>query len=416
MSLSAPKDDPENDPEQGSRPFWRMTGFIIAAGCLLALLSFGLRSSFGLFLEPMSSTYGWGREIFAVAVALQNLLWGLAQPVAGAFADRYGSGRVLTIGALIYAAGLFIMAQSSTPALLTLSAGILVGLGVAGASFAIVLAAFTRLVSEDKRSWALGIGTAAGSAGQFFMVPLGQGFITAYGWSMALTLFGFIALIMVPCAAALTGRPSVKQQAHQTVRAALSEAFRHPSYNYLTAGFFVCGFHVAFIQTHLPPYITDMGLDAGLAAWALALVGGANIVGAYTSGVMGGRFSKKYLLSSLYTARAVVIALFVLLPISEVTVLAFSVAIGLLWLSTVPLTSGLVAQFFGTQHMAMLFGIVFFSHQVGAFLGVWMGGYLFDETGSYDLVWWISVALGLFAALIHWPIREQGVARLAEAG
>ena len=412
MSLSTPEHDPARDP----RPFWRMTGFVIAAGCLLALFSFGLRSSFGLFLEPMSSTYGWGREIFAVAVALQNLLWGLAQPVAGAFADRYGSGRVLTIGALIYAAGLFVMAQSSTPALLTLSAGILVGLGVAGASFAIVLAAFTRLVSEDKRSWALGIGTAAGSAGQFFMVPLGQGFITAYGWSMALTLFGFIALIMVPCAAALTGRPSVMPQARQTVRAALGEAFRLPSYNYLTAGFFVCGFHVAFIQTHLPPYITDMGLDAGLAAWALALVGGANIVGAYTSGIMGGRFSKKYLLSSLYTARAAVIALFVLLPISEVTVLAFSVAIGLLWLSTVPLTSGLVAQFFGTQHMAMLFGIVFFSHQVGAFLGVWMGGYLFDETGSYDLVWWISVALGLFAALIHWPIREQGVARLAEAG
>ena len=399
-----------------SPPFWRSTLFIIAAGCLLALLSFGIRSSFGLFLDPMSSEFGWGREVFAIAIALQNLLWGLAQPVAGAFADRYGSGRVLTIGALIYAAGLFIMADASTPGMLTLSAGILVGLGVAGASFAIVLAAFTRLVSEEKRSWALGIGTAAGSAGQFLMVPLGQSFLSAYGWSMALTIFGFIALLMVPCAAALTGRSSVKPQLHQSIGGALGEAFRHPSYIFLTAGFFVCGFHVAFIQTHLPAYITDRGLDAGLAAWALALVGGGNIIGAYTSGVLGGRFSKKYLLSSLYLARAVVIALFITLPISAASVLAFSLAIGLLWLSTVPLTSGLVAQFFGTQHMAMLFGIVFFSHQVGAFLGVWMGGYLFDATGSYDVVWWIGVALGVFAAAIHWPIREQAVARLAQTG
>ena len=403
-------------PTEPRSPFWRTTLFVIAAGCLLALLSFGLRSSFGLFLDPMSSAFGWGREVFAIAIALQNLLWGLAQPVAGAFADRYGSGRVLTIGALIYAAGLFIMADASTPGMLTLSAGVLVGLGVAGASFAIVLAAFTRRVSPEKHSWALGIGTAAGSAGQFFVVPLGQSFISAYGWSMALTIFGFIALLMVPCAAALTGRPDTRQEAKQSIRAALGEAFAHPSYNYLTAGFFVCGFHVAFIQTHLPAYITDMGLQAGLAAWALALVGGGNIIGAYTSGVLGGRFSKKYLLSALYFARAVVIALFILLPISEASVLAFSLAIGLLWLSTVPLTSGLVAQFFGTQHMAMLFGIVFFSHQVGAFLGVWMGGYLFDQTGSYDVVWWISIALGLLAAAIHWPIRERGVARLAQAG
>ncbi|WP_299397739.1 MFS transporter [Pelagibius sp.] len=403
-------------PTEPRSPFWRTTLFVIAAGCFLALLSFGLRSSFGLFLDPMSSAFGWGREVFAIAIALQNLLWGLAQPVAGAFADRYGSGRVLTIGALIYAAGLFIMANASTPGMLTLSAGVLVGLGVAGASFAIVLAAFTRRVSPEKRSWALGIGTAAGSAGQFFVVPLGQSFISAYGWSMALTIFGFMALLMVPCAAALTGRPDTRHEAKQSIRAALGEAFAHPSYNYLTAGFFVCGFHVAFIQTHLPAYITDMGLPAGLAAWALALVGGGNIIGAYTSGVLGGRFSKKYLLSALYFARAVVIALFILLPISEASVLVFSLAIGLLWLSTVPLTSGLVAQFFGTQHMAMLFGIVFFSHQVGAFLGVWMGGYLFDQTGSYDVVWWISIALGLLAAAVHWPIREQGVARLAQAG
>ncbi len=408
MSTSAPIPSPAAG--------WRTPAVVIAAGCLLALLSFGIRSSFGLFLAPMSADFGWGREVFAVAIAVQNLLWGLFQPVAGALADRFGAARVLAVGALVYAAGLFLMADASSPGLLTLSAGVLVGCGVAGASFAIVLAAFARLVPEDKRSWALGIGTAAGSAGQFLMVPLGQAFISAYGWSMALTIFGFLAFVMVPCAAVLTGRSDHRGTQPQTTGAALKEAFGHPSYNLLTLGFFVCGFHVAFIQTHLPAYITDMGLDAGLAAWALGIVGGANIIGAYTSGLLGGRFNKKYLLSGLYLARAVVIALFVLLPTSNASVLIFAAAIGLLWLSTVPLTSGLVAQFFGTRHMAMLFGIVFFSHQLGAFLGVWLGGYFFDATGSYDLVWWGSVALGLLAAAVHWPIREEGVARLARAG
>lgn len=408
MSTSAPLPSPASS--------WRTPAVIIAAGCLLALLSFGIRASFGLFLAPMSGDFGWGREVFAIAIAVQNLLWGVCQPIAGAFADRYGSARVLAGGALVYAAGLFLMANASTPGMLTLSSGVLVGIGVAGASFAIVLAAFARLMPEDKRSWALGLGTAAGSAGQFFVVPLGQAFISAYGWSMALTIFGFMALVMVPLAATLTGRADSGGAFQQSTGDALKEAFKHPSYNLLTLGFFVCGFHVAFIQVHLPPYITDMGLDAGLAAWALAIVGGANIVGAYTSGLLGGRFSKKYLLSALYFARAVVIALFVLLPVSSASVLVFAGAIGLLWLSTVPLTSGLVAQFFGTRHMAMLFGIVFFSHQVGAFLGVWLGGYLFDATGSYDLVWWISVALGLLAAAVHWPIREAPVARLARAG
>ena len=396
-------------------PGWRTPLVILIAGCLLAVLSFGIRASFGLFLSPMSDEFGWGREVFAIAIAVQNLLWGLCQPVAGAVADRYGSGRVLATGALVYAAGLFLMSGASTPGVLMLSTGVLVGVGVSGASFAIVLAAFARLVPEDKRSWALGLGTAAGSAGQFFVVPLGQGFISAYGWSTALTLLGFMALIMVPLSPALTGR-SERGAAFQSAGSALKEAFKHPSYILLTLGFFVCGFHVAFIQVHLPPYITDMGLDAGLAAWALALVGAANIVGALTSGMLGARFSKKYLLSGLYFARAVVIALFVLLPISPASVLIFSAAMGLLWLSTVPLTSGLVAQFFGTRHMAMLFGVVFFSHQIGSFLGVWLGGYVFDLTGSYDIVWWGSVALGLAAAAVHWPIREAPVARLAGAG
>ena len=399
-----------------SLPGWRTPLVVIAAGCLLAVLSFGIRSSFGLFLAPMSADFGWGREVFAVAIAIQNLLWGLTQPVAGALADRYGAGRVLTVGAFIYAVGLWLMAGASTPGMLTLSAGVLVGVGVAGASFAIVLAAFARLMPEDKRSWALGVGTAAGSAGQLFVVPLGQAFISAYGWSTALTIFAVLALVMVPCAAALAGRSAYGGLHHLSVGGALKEAFAHPSYNLLTLGFFVCGFHVAFIQVHLPAYITDKGLDAGLAAVALAIVGGANIVGAFAAGMLGGRYSKKYLLSLLYLGRAIAIALFVLLPISEASVLVFAAVIGLLWLSTVPLTSGLVAQFFGTQHMAMLFGIVFFSHQVGSFLGVWLGGYFFDATGSYDIVWWASVALGVLAALVHWPIREESVARLARAG
>lgn len=414
MTASAPPLSP-----QQPRPAWRTPAVIITAGCLLALLSFGIRASFGLFLAPMSGDFGWGREVFAVAIAVQNLLWGLCQPVAGAVADRYGSGRVLAGGALIYAAGLFLMAGVSTPGALTLSAGVLVGVGISGASFAIVLAAFARLMPEDKRSWALGLGTAAGSAGQFCVAPLGQAFISAYGWSMALTLLGVMSLAMVPLATALTGRAETGGTAHQSAGSALKEAFKHPSYNLLTLGFFVCGFHIAFIQTHLPPYITDLGLDAGLAAWALAVVGGANIIGAYSSGMLGARYSKKYLLSGLYTARAAAIALFVLLPASELSVLLFAGAMGLLWLSTVPLTSGLVAQFFGTRHMAMLFGIVFFSHQVGAFLGVWLGGYFFDTTGSYDVVWWVSVALGLLAAALHWPIREapvDRVTRLAGAG
>ncbi len=400
---------------RSSLPGWRTPAVIIAAGCLLALLSFGIRASFGLFLAPMSDDFGWGREVFAIAIAVQSLLWGLCQPVAGAVADRYGTGRVLAGGALIYAAGLFLMAGASTPGTLMLSTGVLVGVGISGASFAIVLAAFTRLMPEDKRSWALGLGTAAGSAGQFFVVPLGQAFISAYGWSMALTIFGFLALVMVPLSTALTSRSESQGPLQQSSGSALAEAFRHPSYIYLTLGFFVCGFHVSFIQTHLPPYITDLGLDAGLAAWALAIVGGANIIGAYTSGMLGGRHSKKYLLSGLYLARAAVIATFVLLPVSEASVLIFAGAMGLLWLSTVPLTSGLVAQFFGTRHMAMLFGIVFFSHQVGAFLGIWLGGYFFDVTSSYDVVWWVSVALGLLAAALHWPIREAPVARLAGA-
>lgn len=395
---------------------WRTPTLIVVVGCVIALLTFGVRSGFGLFLGPMSAQLGWGREVFALAIAVQNLLWGLGQPFAGALADRYGAGRVLATGGLLYALGVYLMAVTTTPSMLMLSAGLLVGLGLAGASFSIVLAAFSRMVSAEKRSWALGIGTAAGSLGQFLMVPLGQAFLSAYGWVTALMLLSACVALVVPLSSVLAGKPQHSDSAHeQSIGEALREAGGHRGYWLLISGFFVCGFHVAFIQTHLPAYLADAGLGAQVGAWALALVGLFNIIGAYTSGILGGRYSKKYLLSVLYLGRAIAIAVFVLVPVSLASVLIFSAVMGLLWLSTVPLTSGLVAQIFGTRYMATLFGIVFFSHQVGAFLGVWLGGYFYDATGSYALVWWLGVALGVLASILHWPIDERQVPRLAGA-
>lgn len=399
--------------DPASRPHWQTPALVIAAGCAIALLSFGIRSSFGVFLEPMSSERLWGREVFALAIALQNLLWGLGQPFAGAIADRIGTARVLACGGLLYAAGVLLMSQASTPLMLHLSAGLLVGLGMSGAGFGVVLAAISRRVPAHKRSWALGLGTAAGSAGQFILVPLGQSFLEAYGWSMALVLLGSLALLMIPLSTALSGRAEEASRIQQSVAEALQEARAHSGYVYLTLGFFVCGFQVAFIAAHLPAYVTDLGLAARTGAWALSLVGLFNIVGSYSAGVLGGKLSKKYLLSSLYFLRSIVIIVFMLMPPTQASVLIFSAAIGLLWLSTVPLTSGLVAQIFGLRYMGMLFGIVFLSHQLGSFLGVWLGGYLFDRTGSYDVVWWLSVALGFIAALLHWPIDERPVERLA---
>lgn len=394
---------------------WRTPLLVIIVGCTIALLNFGVRSGFGLFLEPISAANGWGREVFAFAIAIQTVLWGAGQPFAGAIADRYGSGRVLAGGAILYAAGVALTAYSTTPAMLHLTLGVLLGLGLAGTSFTVALAAIARMVPPEKRSWALGIGTAAGSMGQFLMVPLGQAFIAAYGWSFALILLSLFALAIVPLATVLAGKAPEGSGPQQSLSEALKEAGVQRSYWLLIFGFFVCGFHVSFIQTHLPAYIVDRGLDPATGAWALALVGLANVVGSYTAGVLGGKRSKKYLLSFIYGARAVVIAVFVLLPMTEISVLIFAFAMGLLWLSTVPLTSGLVAQIFGPRYMATLFGIVFFSHQVGGFLGVWLGGRLFDVTGSYDLVWWISIGLGIFAAIVHWPIDERPLVRVAPA-
>ena len=395
---------------------WRTPMVIILAGCLIAVITFGTRAGFGLWLEPMSAQFGWGRETFALSMAIQNLVWGIGQPFAGALADRYGSGRVLVGGAVLYAAGVAAMAYSTTPMMMHLSAGVLVGFSLAGASFAIVLAAFGRMVPEEKRSRALGIGTAAGSMGQFLLVPVSQLLLDGLGWQNALIVLSAFPLLVIPLAMALAGKSEhTGAGPEQSLGAAIREASRHRGYWLLVTGFFVCGFHVAFIQVHLPAHITDLGMDASIGAWAISMVGLFNIIGAYYSGVLGGRFSKKYLLSLLYASRAVVIAIYVMVPATVTTTLVFSAFMGLLWLSTVPLTTGIVAQIFGPRYMGMLFGFVFFSHQLGAFFGVWLGGRLYDATGSYDIVWWLSVVLAVLAALIHLPIDEKSVPRLAQA-
>ena len=388
----------------------------VAAGSLISFLGFGIRTNFGLFLAPMSADLGWGREVFAFAIAIQNLMWGLGQPIAGMIADKFGTARVLAVGGLLYAVGIYGMSEATSPVMFHLTGGLLVGLGLSGTSFALVLAALGRVVPEKNRALALGIGTAAGSMGQFLLVPLGQAFIGAYGWSTALVLLAILAVVIIPLSTIFRGNAQTAPDADkQSMVQALGEASRHSGYLYLTAGFFVCGFHIAFIGTHMPAFITDQGLSAELGAQALAVLGLFNVFGAIMAGVLGNRYQKKNLLSLIYLSRAIAITLFILLPISPATVLFFSAAIGLTWLSTVPLTSGIVAQVFGPRYMATLFGFIFVSHQLGSFLGVWLGGKLFDQLGSYDVIWWLGIALGLFAALVHLPIDERPAARLAAA-
>jgi MFS family permease len=400
-----------------ARPVVRALPLIIVAGCLISLLSFGPRSIMGLFLAPVTEAHGWSRELFALAIAIQNIMWGIGQPFAGALADRYGPARVLAGGGLIYAAGLALMSWAPTGAWLHVSAGLMIGLGMAAASFSIVLAAFGKRVPAEKRSVVFGIGTAAGSMGQFLFAPLGQTLIQTVGWSQALVVLAAM-MLSIPLLALVFAGPSGDAEPvvrEQSFGQAMAEAFAHKSYLLLTAGFFVCGFHVAFVATHLPPYIVDKGLDPRIGAWSLALIGLFNVVGSLAAGFIGQSYSKPIFLSLIYLARAVLIAAFVLLPTTPATVLIFAASMGLLWLSTVPPTSGLVAVMFGPKYMATLMGIVFFSHQVGAFLGVWLGGRLYDQTGSYDVVWWLGVALGIFAAIVHWPIQERAAYSAAPA-
>jgi MFS family permease len=392
---------------------------ILVCGCLISLVTFGLRSSFGLFTGPMSMAHGWSRDVFALAMAIQNLAWGLGQPLGGALADRFGPARVLAGGGLLYTLGLALMAISSTPGTLHLSAGVLVGVGMGGASYIIVLAALGKIVPLERRSWALGLGTAAGSFGQFLLVPLGQAFIATYGWQVTVLLMAGLAATVPLLASGFAGaRPERATEAAPELGFAetLRAAFAHGSYLLLLTGFFACGFQLAFVTIHLPPFLTDRGIDAFLAAWAIALIGLFNIVGAYMAGVLGARHSNRMLLCAIYLGRAVAIALFMTLPITPLSVLLFAAVMGLLWLSAVPPTSGLVALMFGTRYMATLFGIVFFSHQLGSFTGVWLGGWLYERTGSYDVVWWLSVVLSLAAALLHLPIAERPAPRFATLG
>lgn len=380
-------------------------------------MTFGPRSAMGFFQLPMISETGFDRATFGMAMAIQNLMWGLGQPVFGALADRFGTWRILFLAGLLYASGLFLMAQAHTPALLYLSGGLLMGLGIAAGSFGIVLASFARNVAPENRSFVFGVGTAAGSAGMFLFAPYSQALINTYGWSDALVILGVMMLVIPLLAIPLRGNSSSgnQQTYQQTARQAFKEAIGHQSYVLLIAGFFVCGFQVAFITAHFPAYIADLGIEPRYAVIGLAMIGFFNIIGSLASGVLGQRYSKPYLLSLIYISRSIAVTAFLLLPKSPTSVVIFSIVMGLLWLSTVAPTNGLVAVMFGTRHLGMLSGIVFLSHQVGSFLGVWLGGKFYDMFGSYDPVWWLGVALGIFAALVHWPIKEAAVQRPAAA-
>jgi len=402
-----------------SPAFSRNPTVLILAAALVISLSMGIRSTFGLFQGPMTMELGFGRESFGFAMAIQQLMWGLFQPVCGMVADRYGSGRVIIAGAVVYAAGLYVMAGVETPLGLNIGAGWMVGFGMAAASFSVVLGALGRMVPPERQSTAFGLASAGGSFGQFVMAPIGQQVIENQGWSGALVILSIVACAIVISAAVLQSKASDSASvnasglamAEQSMLDAISEATANHSYRYLTLGFFVCGFQVSFMTIHLPAYLQDAGMAASTSAIALALIGFFNIIGTYTFGVLGARFPKRFLLSLLYFFRAIFVLLFLIFPISEISVYLFSASMGLLWLGTVPLTSGLVAQIFGPRYMSTLFGLVFLSHQLGSFIGVWMGGYLYDTTGSYDGIWYGSVVLGLAAALLHLPISEQPLQR-----
>ena len=400
-------------------PAWRTPLVIIVAGCAIAAIGFGARSALGLFLEPMTSERGFTRETFGLALALQNLFWGLGLPIAGMLADRIGASRVILAGAVVYAVGLWGMGAAESAGALHLFAGVLAGLGIAFSAFSLALAAMVRVVGPERRTFILGLGTAAGSFGQVVFSPLAQGLIESMGWAGALTALALIVLGLVPLAFILPhGRPPEASDTavEQGLLEALREAFAHRGYVLLTTGFFVCGFHVAFITVHFPAYVRDVGLDPAIGAWAISLIGLFNIAGSLLAGVLGQRWSKRYGLSAIYAARSLAILALLMLPKTPFVILAFAAVMGILWLSTVPLTTGIIAQVFGVRYMATLFGIVFLSHQIGSFLGVWLGGVLHDTTGSYDGMWWAGIALGVLAALVHLPIDERPLARLRPAG
>lgn len=390
------------------------TGFwILLSGALILALSLGIRHGFGLFLAPMSAEFGWGRETFAFAIALQNLIWGIAQPFTGAIADRFGAMRTVVVGGILYATGLVLMGYSDSAFSLSMSAGLLIGVGLSGTSFSVILGAVGRAVPLERRSMAMGISAAAGSFGQFAMLPGTLGLIGWLGWSAALLALGLLVAFIVPLAVLMKDKPLPTQGHEQTLGEALREAAGHSGFWLLSLGFFVCGFQVVFIGVHLPAYLVDRHLPATVGTTVLALVGLFNVFGTYIAGWLGGRMSKPRLLTGLYLLRAVVIVAFIWSPLSVWTAYAFGIAMGLLWLSTVPLTNGTVATLFGVRNLSMLGGITFLFHQIGAFLGGWLGGYVYDHTGNYDLVWQVSILLSLLAGLLNWPVRERPVERAA---
>jgi predicted MFS family arabinose efflux permease len=387
---------------------------VLVCGALIVSIAMGIRHGFGLWMQPMTQSMGWGREDFAMAIAVQNISWGLIGVFSGMLADRYGAFRVIIIGALAYALGLFGMAHAASPSALVLFAGVLVGAAQAGTTFAVVFGVIGRNIAPERRSWAMGVVSAAGSFGQFLMVPTESMLITEWGWQQALVILAVGVLIILPLSLGLreygfaTGQVPLR---HQSIWQALREAFGYRSFQLLMAGYFVCGFQVVFIGVHLPSFLKDQGMSPQLASTALALIGLFNIFGTYAAGSLGQVIAKHKILSGIYLARGIIIAIFISLPITPVSVYIFAATMGLLWLSTVPVTNALIAQIFGVSHLSMLSGFVFLSHQVGSFLGVWLGGLIYDSTGSYDQVWYLTIALSIFATLINLPVREAAIAR-----
>src|SRR5436190_3075339 len=396
---------------------WRTPVVIVVCGCLVSMISFGPRATLGFFLTPMSQANGWSRDVFGLALAIQNILWGLGQPFAGAIADRFGTMRVLCAGGTFYAIGLILMAYSTSPAMLDLAAGVFIGFGLAGCSFSVVLAAFGKLLPERWRLLAFGAGTAAGSFGQFLYSPVAVSLMDAFGWETTLIVFGAGMLLVLPLSLAIATAPAEPGAAHgaapQSLRQALSEAVGHRSYLLLVLGFFTCGFQLAFITVHMPAYLVDRGLSAQVGGWTIAVIGLFNIIGSLYSGWLSSRLPKRYILAVIYFLRSLAILAFISFPVTPVTAIAFGASMGFLWLSTVAPTNGIIALIFGTRWLATLAGVAFFSHQVGGFLGVWLGGVVFVRTGSYDAVWWLSVLFGLLSAVINLPIVEKPVVRAA---
>src|ERR1700675_4474490 len=388
---------------------WRTPALVIGMGCLITLIAFGPRSTLGFFLTPLSNANHWGRDVFAFALALQNLLWGIGQPLGGMIADRYGTIRVVCAAAMVYAAGLVLMSHATSAPLLDASAGVLVGFGLAGCSFPVILAAFGKVLPKEWRSIAFGFGTAAGSFGQFLYSPVAVALMDTFGWQQTVVIFAVSMLAVLPLSFALATPPSeaTPDAPSQSLRHALGEAFAHRSYILLVLGFFTCGFQLQFITVHMPSYLVDRGLSAQVGGWTIATIGLFNIIGSVTAGWLGDRMPKRYLLAFIYFVRAAAILAFISFPVTTVSCLIFAAIMGLMWLSTVPPTNRIIALMFGTKWLATLAGFAFFSHQVGGFLGVWLGGIAFDRTGSYTVVWWLAILFGVLSALINLPIVEK---------